>query len=52
MKRSTPKDWTQRVIQRFKDGETVADLMEAFLEPSSVIEGIIRLAMQRHEEEF
>ena len=43
------KDWTRQVVTRFKDGETVADLAEAFNEPMMIIEGIIRRTMQAQE---
>ena len=43
---TTQKDWTQEIIRRFKNGESVAELAEAFQEPTMIIEGIIRRTMQ------
>lgn len=40
------KDWTQRVIQRFKDGETVTELAIDFDVPAKDVEGVIRRTMQ------
>lgn len=52
MKRSMPKDWTNDIIRRFKDGASVTELAIDFDTPAKDIEGIIRRAMQQQEEEF